>query len=407
MSPTFARSRIVRALAIGPLLLCLGAVAGYLAGSETESRASREGEYGRRAIHVPPAGEGSPPSSEGVETSDLIQPDRPVYSNASKPLREELGDHRDFLADYRARRAGTKETDVGARAALAREFCDWANHALPTLRRKALEDPDVFLAFLKDAQTEPFLDFYLRDLMLCPHYQASKGEIAWSPRFSPGFEDFPGRLMEGLVDILKIGTPRQKLGVLALHQVVDRRPLEYQLLYRALVTDTSSPPLQAAALGLLDGDNLEEVLPIVANLVQTSSDPGILRNCYLALGRTSSVESERLLLERLASNPHPETNGCLAVVLRQRVREASLEEQPRYAQALLAAVRQKNDAKNLRELAYSALYLSLPLALPILEEAAARSPDRHMTDAIREAAMAIRAGETDGGVLRAKIAPHR
>jgi RNA polymerase sigma factor (sigma-70 family) len=281
----------------------------------------------------------------------------------------------------------------------AGDVCERLNRAWKRLGGQVVSDPETFIAFLREPESEPVFVALLGLL----YNRCSFGEGSDSHE-RLAVTRFPEPLLAGLEGILSSGTRSQKLALLEALKMTDcdRRLLEAS---RSLLFQ-SDPELQAAVLLAASGNVswTEERAELLRDVWQASADLRVRGACLYALSESKRAAVNDLFLDcaqDFVRARGANAAGCSMENLLNVTMHANLtrENEGRYADLLGLLLRSSPQPGSYEELVHATLQLSPKRAAPLLEEALALAPEKALKDRIDRALRRVRAGEVRSSEL--------
>jgi hypothetical protein len=288
--------------------------------------------------------------------------------------------------------AGERPGSADIQQALAN---DWSE-----LHQAVLKDPATYLAFAKAPGSEEVCEELLDLLATHPNLGRHRFMIR---------DPLPKPVFEGIADLLASGTGEQKVAaarlVRDLIECGQQEHLEVILEPCLGLLAAKAPRARAAALDVLvrtKPDRLEQSLPHVSDLWNSSDDREVRRSCLAALDRSRSAAGEQLFYEKMSETIGATPLDCFNL-LQMRLARGNSADADRCGELLLSAVRGTPDPAAFQGVVHTALELPLAKAMPVLEQAAASAPTPEARDDMSRLLGEIRKGEVRSDRLHALL----
>ena len=238
------------------------------------------------------------------------------------------------------------------------------------LRELILQDPDGFLAFLRDPDNARVLGDLTR------HNLITLTERPWV-EMHLGFDTYPPVLMKGLFEIVQSGDSAQKLGALNLLRGIPDVPAEFKNAYLVLLNDPD-PGVQRQVIGFIPYilPMTAELFPRLSALGNNSDNLFIRLSVVTTMAGVQSREAETFVLHRLAVATHDNELFQIPFSLESRYRGARASGQPILEAELARAVSEsmaRNHEDYVLRLMPVATFLPADRLKPILQQGMVRT----------------------------------
>ena len=169
-------------------------------------------------------------------------------------------------------------------------------------REQIFEDPATFLEFIRDAANEEICEFLIGDALNRTEDRPNFGLIVHGQKYA----EFPPALMEGILELLRLGTPTQQKGLLGFLGTVHEVPEGVDRLYEQLI-DHPDPAIQAKALDALwrFRSLSPSTLDRVRKLFETATDQSVQSTAIWAISSSDQPEPRQWVVDRLETLQEP------------------------------------------------------------------------------------------------------
>jgi len=382
---------VISAAVIAVILAFVLGTGGYqlLRSREPARRFTSKPQVGRSAPDPTP-GPAASPAVPGAEIAKGTPP------NPRNELRERLERYKLWHVEWKALgRSISAVADNAERVRLIVEKSDEARKLLEGARELIFDDSKTFMDFLRDPANEELCEMVIGHAL--DKCQSIEGvTIVQRQKFA----DFPQSLMDGFLDLLRIGTPGQKAPLLRFLIQLDGVSEEFDLQYAALLNDFN-PGVRAGAIAALTRYRAlpAAVLEQVKQVYEGSSDPGVRSAALDAIGRTDTEEVQRWMVSRLEVDRDPDMVRYVAkasmMSLMSNGGSADDKTVDRHASALMAAAKVRTHDLGYQDLVLAAVHLPANRCVPVLEEALSNAPSHKLAGAVSKLLEKIRAGGTN------------
>lgn len=273
---------------------------------------------------------------------------------------------------------------------LAERIGERKNEAENQLRELVLKDPVPFLEVIRASGDE--MDLHLLMSILEKRVMTGAKGFHYS---SQAYQKLPRELMEGLVNILKMGSVSQRTAILQFMRMIDEQPQHLRSVYQDLLKD-SNQAVMAGVLGVLNHMRWpipSEHVPALCSVIESSSDTILTHEAIYAFKEMKVPGSEEYLLQRFETNRNPRLVDTFLYSV--DVEKADAPTQARFVNAMVGALNFGLEEHIYTRLLSRALTLPLETAVVVFEYAGARAPDDEWRAAVAEIADRIRKGERD------------
>jgi RNA polymerase sigma-70 factor (ECF subfamily) len=309
--------------------------------------------------------------------------------SATSPLGARLDRFRKWWVAIQAEKKALAKDDHEAYVAFSKRWDRELWEQVSGLKELILEDPEGFLAFLRDRNNESVIGDLTRMGLLT---QTDRPHV----HFMRPFTEFPQSLTRGLLQLLQSGSNAQKTASLNLLGELPDVPQEYKNVYLTLLDDPD-PELQRQVIG-----RIVQHLPMTPALFSKLTALGTnSENLFIRLAVVSSIagmqgaESEAFVLNRLTVAANDNELKQITFSLDMRYQAARRAGRPIQEDQLARAVAEamaRNHPGYLHWLMPVATHLSGPRLKPILLQAMAKTQDETYRDRLGKAVERIDQG---------------
>lgn len=301
------------------------------------------------------------------------------------------------------------------RAAIGQDhdlYLEWRNRKgkerlenVAGMKELVLEDPETFMAFLKDPANEAVIgDLTFPNLLT---------HIGTDPRvhvyLGRPFPELPPALTRGLLELLQSGTSLQKQATFNLLEDFQDVPQEFRNLYLAMIDDRD-PNVQMRAIS-----QVARTIPMTPELFSklkamgASADSLSVRLRVVGvMGRTPGQEAEAFLLDRMAMITNQNELHQIAFNLDYRYRAARQGGEPiledQLVKALAAVIARGEDIRFYRMI-HTATYLPGERLKPLLMQIMTMTKDDAWRAKLEKAVELIDKGGADREALMKILEP--
>lgn len=359
---------------------------------ETARRDADRGKRGAESVKAE-----NPSTSEKSVEGKTSTPSAPPSSvSISDVLLARIARHREWLKDS-WRRADEIKRKEGETA-----FQDFMNNLdlesereLAGMRELILAAPDTFVRFLQEDNGD-----CMRDLLRTLEKRERTGPREYTV-WPLSVNELPSSLVEGIVELLRSPSFHNKSTLLVFLRNVKDPSDNLRIAYFHLLDADDAHTVRAAVDALVGYSNTKipaDHLSRLQQIAENSSDKYLTQSCLRAIAFVDSPEAKEYLLRKLETASDPDVISASAQALHWQANTSP--EPERYSKALVMAANQTTNPVALKSILYTALQLSIPNAVPVLEMIRARSSSSELNDLVGRLLERIQGGETSNDVLR-------
>ena len=319
----------------------------------------------------------------------------------SSKLKEKLARYRKWIEAYRLEYDEIcRRNPEGAAAYRAHKMAD-LGELLVGLRGLVCAAPEDFLEFLRDSRNEAYLSsLIIRGLGF---YETE------DRRHPQEFSSFPRELHDGMMDLLKSGSPAQKRAMLDYFERIFSQPVEFKAVYPQFLDDPD-PSFQLKVVHTIahTGSWTDEAFAAVTRVGQSTTNSDLRMGIANGMTWVTRPEALGYLIERLETTADYMEVISVAQTLdlkirnRQSLRQglSTAEQEDRIARAVTAAMGRGFDGATFLVVIRAGISLPSEKLKPILQQAAALAPTEHSRKTVAELIQLVNAGQSTADELR-------
>jgi hypothetical protein len=309
---------------------------------------------------------------------------------------------------------GLRKLDLKKATGVEKAFHEFQAVGLE-LQEAMMKDPEGYIAILRSPESEPLLPALLSLLSRFPG-------IGAGPMLLP-VAQIPRPVLDAVRDLLVSGTAAQKVAVLEL-AVGDSWAGESTLLAKDVMAERctsmladADPRVRAAAVPLLQRlapEQADRRFEVLQEIWHSGPDEKLRNACLQALAALPSREARDLSFKavgEIVADPVAvkdwQLMGTSLQIVQQHARSTRTEDIDGTAAVCSAALKSVQDPRMYAGWVDAALFLPLPRATSLLEQAQSSAPSPELRSGAVRVLEQIRAGETRTDRLRTALSPQK